>query len=193
MIIQIFSSSIASSSQSSLSEGAPGADQNRPAAKHPPPKHSEFCRDWLLNRCQRGYYCLYVHGDLEYDPPVKGRHPPPLYPEVCYKWLRNECTSGYVCRFVHGDLEYDPLIPDKETLPAPRNLTTVVRLYLELSSLGTNCSLQKTQHELNSTIGGADAEKVRRLPIAATIIDSQAYAASPGFKSSRPSVISHHS
>jgi hypothetical protein len=133
MIIQIFSSSIASSSRSSLTEEAPdpmGTDQHRPTLKHPPPKHSEFCRNWLLNRCQLGYCCLYVHGDLEYDPPVKGRHPPPLYPEVCRKWLRNQCIYGYACHFVHDDLEYDSLTPVKETLKTSGNLTTVVGVHL---------------------------------------------------------------
>lgn len=39
--------------------------------KHPRPKINERCRKWLRNECQRGYQCLYVHEDLEYDdPPV---------------------------------------------------------------------------------------------------------------------------
>ncbi|KAJ7207043.1 hypothetical protein GGX14DRAFT_455994 [Mycena pura] len=37
--------------------------------KHPPPPSSDICHNWLRDRCQRGYDCRFVHGDLEYDAP----------------------------------------------------------------------------------------------------------------------------
>ncbi|KAF9456875.1 hypothetical protein BDZ94DRAFT_1117827, partial [Collybia nuda] len=66
----------------------------------------EACRNWLRGCCSYGYGCLYVHDDLDYDPPVKGLHPLPPSSGTCIKWLRDRCHRGYSCRFVHGDLEY---------------------------------------------------------------------------------------
>lgn len=35
--------------------------------RHPRPKTTELCRNWLRNKCNRGYSCHYIHEDLEYD------------------------------------------------------------------------------------------------------------------------------
>lgn len=83
-------------------------DHTRLMMKRPPPRYSEFCRHWLNNRCTLEYSCPFVHGDLEYDPPVTGRHPRSRpKPQTCRRWLRNECNRGYACFYTHGDLEYD--------------------------------------------------------------------------------------
>ncbi|KAG7093612.1 hypothetical protein E1B28_007277 [Marasmius oreades] len=36
------------------------------------PRFSETCRTWMQGRCERGYNCRYIHGDLEYE------HPPDI-------------------------------------------------------------------------------------------------------------------
>lgn len=98
--------------------------------KRPPPRYSEFCRHWLNNRCTLEYSCPFVHGDLEYDPPVTGRHPRSRpKPQTCRRWLRNECNRGYACFYTHGDLEYD-----SPTQAAPEDSPTAVA-YLATSSL----------------------------------------------------------
>lgn len=35
--------------------------------KHPRPKYNERCRNWLRDQCDRGYQCMFVHEDLDYD------------------------------------------------------------------------------------------------------------------------------
>ncbi|KDR68460.1 hypothetical protein GALMADRAFT_146415 [Galerina marginata CBS 339.88] len=50
----------------------PASKHSSPAAapgppKHPRPKNNERCRNWLRDRCSRGYNCQFVHDDLDYD------------------------------------------------------------------------------------------------------------------------------
>ncbi|KAE9382591.1 hypothetical protein BT96DRAFT_952069 [Gymnopus androsaceus JB14] len=40
---------------------------SKPSIKHPPPRSSEICWQWLRGACEQGYNCYYIHRDLEYD------------------------------------------------------------------------------------------------------------------------------
>jgi hypothetical protein len=118
-----------------------------------------FCRDWLLNKCQHQYRCSFVHGDLEYDPPVTGRHPPPVNPETCRTWLRNECPYGYACYFTHGDLEYDHPTQDKDAHSAPRTAVVyiaILRLVILIVDFRHNMSRQFLLWAVQASIRSVD-------------------------------------
>ncbi|KAJ3779872.1 hypothetical protein GGU10DRAFT_337654, partial [Lentinula aff. detonsa] len=67
--------------------------------KHPPPRNSELCRQWLRGICERGYDCLYVHGDLEYDESISPQEsqPPALlfYMATVHDYMRVKFGAGF--------------------------------------------------------------------------------------------------
>ncbi|KAJ3999904.1 hypothetical protein F5050DRAFT_1734758 [Lentinula boryana] len=67
--------------------------------KHPPPRNSEVCRQWLRGICERGYDCWYVHGDLEYDKsisPQEFRPPAPsFYMATVHDHMRVKFGAGF--------------------------------------------------------------------------------------------------
>ncbi|KAF8956332.1 hypothetical protein BDZ97DRAFT_1852429, partial [Flammula alnicola] len=72
--------------------------------RHPRPRNSERCRNWLRNQCSLGYACNYIHEDLDYDddPLPMIRRPPESYSSI----LHQHCGHRYGVRspwvFVSG-------------------------------------------------------------------------------------------
>jgi hypothetical protein len=54
---------------SNLAQGSAAKDNSQFAKNycHPRPKSNELCRKWLRGQCDRGYTCMHIHEDLEYD------------------------------------------------------------------------------------------------------------------------------
>ncbi|KAF9071866.1 hypothetical protein BDP27DRAFT_462331 [Rhodocollybia butyracea] len=64
----------------------------------PPPRHTDTCLRWLRGACERGYNCLYVHGDLEYDDSnIEPRPsvPPTYYLSTIYDHIRVKFGAGF--------------------------------------------------------------------------------------------------
>ncbi|KAG5651015.1 hypothetical protein H0H81_010233 [Sphagnurus paluster] len=140
--------------------------------KYLPPKSAHFCREWLVNRCFHGAECPYFHGDVDYDPPVKGIHPPPRYPFTCKAWKNRQCFLGYACNFVHEDLEYDD--PDQEPPKLPQDVVDGGR---ELRGLVIPTGIPAGQdqyspyHIPDVPTSACDGNKGGRTAIEATLID----------------------
>ncbi|KAJ4468736.1 hypothetical protein J3R30DRAFT_1600243 [Lentinula aciculospora] len=64
--------------------------------KHSPPRNSEICRRWLKGVCERGYSCMYVHNDLEYDTSdVRPTAPAPtFYMAIIHDHIRVKFGAG---------------------------------------------------------------------------------------------------
>ncbi|RDB16044.1 hypothetical protein Hypma_003427 [Hypsizygus marmoreus] len=134
-----------SARSSSPSSSCSSEEGVRTMGTHPPPAYRAFCRNWMMNRCTRGYTCLFFHGDLEYHPPVKGIHPPPPYPGICSSWKRGSCAKGYLCDYVHEDLVYDRPTGHAR-LPSSTSLSTSEPSASSSSSLKiSNSSLSNPQ------------------------------------------------
>ncbi|KAJ4466873.1 hypothetical protein C8J55DRAFT_526598 [Lentinula edodes] len=88
---------------SDTSEGSKSSDssisslETSAQVKHPPPRNSETCRRWLKGCCERGYSCIYVHKDLEYDErPFEPRPAaPPFYMATIHDHIRVKFGAGF--------------------------------------------------------------------------------------------------
>ncbi|GLB39287.1 hypothetical protein LshimejAT787_0604490 [Lyophyllum shimeji] len=146
-------SAVASPAESSCSLTSEDTEVTT-SSTHPPPPSIYLCRHWLMKRCERRYDCPFVHGDLEYEPPVRGVYPPPKSQTRCMRSEQGACSRGYLCMYFHDDLKYGK--PFEQTIPSCRSgdgLTNHVSSNPPLDAEATTTPAAKEEKPADNIVG----------------------------------------
>ncbi|KAF5390080.1 hypothetical protein D9757_003758 [Collybiopsis confluens] len=87
--------SASDSSESSSSSSGSSLNPTDIPVGRPPPRYGETCWRWLKGTCERGYACLYVHGDLHYDKSAETRSPPTYFTATVHDHIRIKLSYGF--------------------------------------------------------------------------------------------------